>query len=127
MMATVLGRRVFVAVPEQVRHARRWLQGVLGDGCDEAVECLSEIFTNSVLHSASGAVQGPVPVTVLEAGPRVRVEVRDAGGRTEPRLLSPDEETPYGRGLCLVDALTGGRWGWADESAGRVFWFDVPL
>lgn len=122
----ILGRRAFDAVPERVGDARRWLRRLLGDGCDDALECLSEVFTNAVLHSASGAAQTPVSVAVLEAPPGVRVEVTDAGANTEPRLLSPDATTAYGRGLLLLDALTGGRWGWEDRSSGRTVWFEVP-
>jgi anti-sigma regulatory factor (Ser/Thr protein kinase) len=126
MIATMLGRRTFRAVPEQAREARRWLRALLGDGCEDAPECLSEIFANAVLHTASGATQGPVSVVVLDVGPRVRVQVTDAGAATKPHLRSPDDGTPCGRGLLIVDALTGGRWGWDDQRAARRVWFEVP-
>lgn len=125
-MATALGARTFRALPEQVREAREWLRKLLGDGCDDAVECLSEVFTNAIIHTASGVTQGPVSVVVTDVPPRVRVEVADAGADTEPHVRSPDDSTRYGRGLLVVDALTSGRWGWEDESGGRRVWFEVP-
>lgn len=125
-MATVLGRRTFRAVPEQVGEARRWLRTLLGDGCDDALECLSEVFTNAVIHTASGVTQGPVSVVVMDVPPRVHIEVTDAGAVTEPHVRSPDDATQYGRGLLVVNALTCGRWGWEDELMGRRVWFQVP-
>jgi anti-sigma regulatory factor (Ser/Thr protein kinase) len=125
-MATVLGRRTFHAVPRQVKEARRWLRTLLGDGCGDALECLSEVFTNAVLHTASGATQGPVSVVVTDVPPRVHIEVRDGGAVTKPHVCSPDEVTQHGRGLQVVNALTGGRWGWEADRSGLTFWFEVP-
>ena len=45
--------RVFSATPSQVRQARKFLAAAL-DGCpiaDDAILCLSELASNSVLHS----------------------------------------------------------------------------
>jgi hypothetical protein len=125
-VATVLGRRIFDAVPEAVAEARRWLRSVAGDGYPEARECLSEVFTNSVRHSRSGARRGPVSVVVLGIRSAIRVEVTDAGGPTQPRLLPLDEDATSGRGLYLVNELTGGRWGWHDDHRRRTVWFELP-
>jgi hypothetical protein len=124
-VATVLGRRVFEAVPEAVAEARRWLRTVVG-GWPEAQECLSEVFTNSVRHSRSGARRGPVAVVVLGVPSAIRVEVTDAGGVTQPRVMPLDEATTSGRGLYLVSELTGGRWGWHDDRSRRTVWFELP-
>lgn len=124
-MATEVGRRSFRAARDQVAEARRWLRSVLGADCDDALECLSEIFTNAVLHTASGATQGPVSVVVMDLGPRVHIAVTDAGALTEPHIRTPDDRTQFGRGLLVVNALTCGRWGWEDEPGGRRVWFEV--
>lgn len=124
--ARVLGERAFAAVPGEVREARRWLRTLLGDRCPDARVCLSEIFTNSVRHSRSGRRREAVSVTVLEVGHRIRVEVSDAGGDTEPRLLAHDEDAVDGRGLRLVDELTGGRWGSRSDERHRTVWFEFP-
>jgi hypothetical protein len=125
-VATVLGRRAFDAVPEAVAEARRWLRTVTGGGCPDAPECLSEVFTNSIRHSRSGARRGPVSVAVLAIRSAIRVEVTDAGGATRPRLLPIDETATSGRGLYLVNELTGGRWGWHDDHRHRTVWFELP-
>jgi hypothetical protein len=123
-VVTVLGRRVFDAAPEAVGEARRWLRSIV-TGCEEARECLSEVFTNSIRHSRSGARRGPVAVVVLGVGSTVRVEVTDAGGCTRPRLLPLDEDATSGRGLYLVNELTGGRWGWHEDHGKRTVWFEL--
>lgn len=123
-IATVVGRRVFDAVPEAVAEARRWLRSVVGDG--EAQECLSEVFTNSVRHSRSAACGEGVSVLVLGIRSTIRVEVTDAGGATRPRLLPITEDATSGRGLFLVNELTGGRWGWHDNRHRRTVWFELP-
>jgi anti-sigma regulatory factor (Ser/Thr protein kinase) len=125
-VATVLGRRVFDAVPEAVAEARRWLRAVVGDGCPDAPECLSEVFTNSVRHSRSGARREGVSVAVLGIRSAIRVEVTDAGGPTRPRLLPLDEGSTSGRGLYLVNELTGGQWGWHNNHRHRTVWFTLP-
>jgi Histidine kinase-like ATPase domain len=123
-VVTVLGRRVFDAVPEAVAGARRWLRTVAG-GVPGAQECLSEVFTNSIRHSRSRARRDGVSVSVLGVRSAIRVEVTDAGGATRPRLLPLDEDATSGRGLYLVNELTGGRWGWHDDPPRRTVWFEL--
>jgi serine/threonine-protein kinase RsbW len=125
-MVDVLGRRSFRAVGSEVREVRRWLRSLLGDGCSDAQVCLTEIFTNAVVHTASGAMQGPVAVTVTGAGPWVHIAVTDAGAGTRPRVCRPDDSTQYGRGLHIVNTLTEGRWGWHQRPSGLTVWFKVP-
>jgi anti-sigma regulatory factor (Ser/Thr protein kinase) len=96
--------REFPARPEQVGQARRFLARAL-EGCppaDDAVLCLSELASNSVLHSDSRRPGGKFTVHAeMRCGDYVRVEVRDGGG--------PWEEHPHadGRahGLAIVRDL----------------------
>jgi hypothetical protein len=62
---------------ERARVARAFVDGVLGPGhpCgDAAVLLVSEIFTNSVRHSGSGAAGETVTVAVRAWDSTVRVE-----------------------------------------------------
>jgi anti-sigma regulatory factor (Ser/Thr protein kinase) len=112
---------------ERARVARRFVGGVLGPGhpCgDAAVLLVSELFSNSLRHSGSGAPGGTVTVTVTAGGGIVRVEVTDRSGPEVPHLLPVDRYAEGGRGLWLVAGLAT-RWGsW--RSGGRtVTWFEL--
>src|ERR1700744_4040363 len=55
------------AAPEQVRAARAFVAGALGESCAQANVALllaSELVTNSVEHSGSAVAGGVVTVTV---------------------------------------------------------------
>lgn len=68
---------------------------------------VSELVTNSVRHAREP--RGHVIRTQFERlGRAVRIEVHDANeSKPEQRRAFDDEES--GRGLALVDAITGGR------------------
>jgi hypothetical protein len=75
--------REFPARPDQVGQARKFLALTL-EGCpvaDDALLCLSELASNSVLHSESRRPGGTFTVRAeMRPGQYVRVEVHDAGG-----------------------------------------------
>jgi two-component sensor histidine kinase len=80
-----------------------------------------ELVTNSVRHAREP--RGHVIRTRFERlGRGVRIEVHDADdAKPEQRDASGDEES--GRGLALVEAVTGGRWGVSDrEGIGKLVW-----
>jgi anti-sigma regulatory factor (Ser/Thr protein kinase) len=88
---------------------------------DSAVLVLSELFTNSLRHAREP--QGRHIETRFERRRGgVRIEVHDANdGKPHRREASGDEEC--GRGLALVDVLTGGCWGVSErEGVGKVVW-----
>jgi anti-sigma regulatory factor (Ser/Thr protein kinase) len=101
--------RVFAGRTDQVREARRFLGDVL-DGCplaDDAALCLSELFTNSIVHGASGKTGGTVTVRAeLRPGDYARIEVEDNGG---PWLTHPQQDG-RGHGLDILAALAA-EWG----------------
>ncbi|MFI2312568.1 hypothetical protein AMK17_19590 [Streptomyces sp. CB00072] len=107
-----------------VRRARRLVHLALDvwgladvQGAAELV--VSELLTNAVLHARRGdSVR--VTVTRLEGG-RVRVAVVDLSKDwPAPRDAGGDEES--GRGLGIVEALSGGRWGVDPLPWGKRVW-----
>jgi hypothetical protein len=113
--------RCYPGRPDQVRRARAFLGAVL-DGCPgagDAILCLSEIVSNAIQHSASGAPGGQftVHVEVDEQG-RVRVAVADGGGTWR----EPPRDGEHGRGLAIVRALASDL-NIAGDETGRVVSF----
>ncbi|MEU9980861.1 ATP-binding protein [Streptomyces sp. NPDC050856] len=113
---------------ESVSRARRLtgdrlgLWGVGEDVCDTVALVVSELFTNAVVHTASGRVL----CELRDCGERLRIAVQDEGcPATEPRLRRVDAEE-RGRGLLLVDAMCSA-WGTCDarQGAGRVVWAEL--
>lgn len=101
------------------RHLERWGMTELAD---TTALVLSELATNAVRHS-SGSDERLIE-TRFERLPdgSLRIEVHDAEG-TKPERKEPSLDDDSGRGLLLVDAMTGGRWGVSDrEGVGKLVW-----
>ncbi len=115
--------RSFRASPDQVREARRFLAQVLGEGptAADAVACLSELVTNSVLYSNSRRPKGRFIVRACLRPAGVRVEVEDEGGLWKHRQGRDDQR---GRGLAIVDALSTD-WSVSGDGTGRTVWFEI--
>ncbi|MFI0895458.1 ATP-binding protein [Streptomyces sp. NPDC020983] len=115
------GEPVYVGTARRLlrRHlARRGMTGL----ADTAELVLSELVTNALRH-ATAAEDSLVETrfTCLPDG-SLRIEVHDADP-TRPELRAPGAEADSGRGLALVDALTGGRWGTGDRAGiGKTVW-----
>jgi anti-sigma regulatory factor (Ser/Thr protein kinase) len=112
---------------ERARAVRDFVAAVLGDGhpCrDVAVLLASELFGNSVRHSASGLPGQTVTVAVSAARGVIRVEVTDRDGRGEPRLSPASPDAEGGRGLAMVDGLSA-RWGWRRRGGRTLTWFEL--
>jgi len=113
--------RQFLARPEQVREARRYLAVVL-EGCpvvDDAVLCLSELAGNAVLHSQSRRPGGIFTIRAeLSHGDYVRVEVLDEGG---PWGEHADADSrPHGLAIVRELAVDSGTDG--DALSGWIAW-----
>lgn len=97
--------REFPAQADQVGRARKFLALAL-EGCpvaDDAVLCLSELASNSVLHSASRRPGGAFTVWAeVRHGDHLRVEVHDEGGPWAERRGSGDGRL---HGLAIVRSL----------------------
>jgi anti-sigma regulatory factor (Ser/Thr protein kinase) len=129
--------RVLPGAPESAAAARRLAHQLLGDRhpvSDTAMLLVSELVTNSVLHSESRRPGGTVTVAVCAGPTSVLIQVRDDGGPARPRL--PTGQAPeaaadaaaasarsaeHGYGLLLVDALAE-TWGTVTTADGRVTW-----
>jgi serine/threonine-protein kinase RsbW len=118
-------QQVFPAHADQVHHARAFLVGILaGRGAaDDAVLCLSELASNSVVHSASRQPGGTFTVrATFRHGGRLRVEVEDQGGPWGP---CPRGDGQHGHGLHIVSQLAS-NWGvTGDSGMGWIVWFDI--
>jgi len=132
---TTLGTYTISAISPEVAVARRWLSRLLADNhaavLDDVVLLASETVANSILHSDSARLgengdPGVVTLTVLDVGDAVRVEVTDAGSdRTIPRIVNDGLDALNGRGLHMLDFLSGGRWGSYTDGGGRTVWFEI--
>jgi anti-sigma regulatory factor (Ser/Thr protein kinase) len=81
---------------------------------------VSELATNAVLHARSD-----FEVTVIRLPQRVRVEVFDQNTRLPSFAVAP-RDAHSGRGLMLVQGLSGA-WGVESHSdSGKTIWFEVP-
>ncbi len=75
--------KTFDARRDQVRHARRFLTGILTDcpAADDVILAASELAGNAVLHSASRQPGGTFTITAdIRHGDHVRIEIHDHGG-----------------------------------------------
>ncbi|MFC5749972.1 ATP-binding protein [Actinomadura rugatobispora] len=128
----VLGRIDISAEVEQVKTARRWLRGLLGEDHPAAfwVELLGcELVTNAVLHSDSARPDedgrpGTVSIAAWSIGKGIRVEVTDAGSTCRaPVPVDAGVHATSGRGLAMLHDLTDGRCGTWSDAKGRTVWF----
>jgi serine/threonine-protein kinase RsbW len=115
--------KAFPGTPRQVSAARRFVSGLLEGSpfCDDGVMVLSELFTNAVVHTASGKPGGLVIVQVGRWRYGVRIAVTDQGSSSQPIIRDPAEgaeAAENGHGLylaaCLADHLS-----WHDDPSGR--------
>jgi anti-sigma regulatory factor (Ser/Thr protein kinase) len=123
MSAPVVSESVTVpALPEQVRVARAFVTGALGETHAQAGLVLllaSELVTNSVRHSGPAVPGGVVTVTVAAGDEVVRVEVTDRCGDGVPVPPSASEPARRGGGERGT-AAGGGAVGAVGLPAGRL-------
>jgi anti-sigma regulatory factor (Ser/Thr protein kinase) len=115
----------FPATASQIIRARQFLEDFLADSplAADAVLCLSEIATNSVIHSNSRCDGGRFTVNVERyEDAHVRVEVKDQGG---PWIERTKPEGQLSLGLRIVGQLAR-EWGIKGASyRARTVWFEV--
>jgi anti-sigma regulatory factor (Ser/Thr protein kinase) len=109
--------------------ARGYVRGLVAGrpDADEIALLVSELFTNAVKHSDSGRrADGVVKLVVMERACALRVEVTDEGpSSTIPQIPAQvDLLSESGRGLWFVREVSSA-WGWRNEGACRVVWFEV--
>ncbi|MEV7289289.1 SpoIIE family protein phosphatase [Streptomyces sp. NPDC093252] len=113
-------------VPEAVRHARRFTRRTLRawgvtDPCDSALLVVSELVTNALVHT-----DGQVRLDLTLVGGRLRVAVADSSPRSPVKPTRIGWEATGGRGLLLVEALSG-TWGTVPVSGGKQVWSELPV
>ena len=107
----------------------------MGDLADDLELVVSELVANAVIASASdnGApryVEGRMPVIQVclhTDGARLVAEVWDQAPGV-PVHLGAGRDDVRGRGLDLVDTITGSHWGWhsARSGPGKCVWAEFP-
>jgi hypothetical protein len=95
---------------------------------EDAEVIASELAANAI--KAAIPPRGTLPAIIFAIHHRpdeLRIIVWDNGpGHPEHSAPGPDAET--GRGLAIIDSLTGRNWGWwpTPRSGGKVVWAAVP-
>jgi anti-sigma regulatory factor (Ser/Thr protein kinase) len=127
--ATVLGSLTIPGRPEQVGLARAFVAQTLGSkqikaDADAATLLTSEIVTNAIQHTRSGADGGTVTIVVIGVAHGVIVEIIDDGSAGAP-IVKGDLYAAEGHGLFLVQQLAT-EWGYLKDPAGTAVWFHLP-
>jgi anti-sigma regulatory factor (Ser/Thr protein kinase) len=109
-----MGRAVRCYVRDRVHAGRR------SDLVDESETVASELFSNAVHAQERQGVTTVICVQCLAGQSGVTIDVYDhATGR--PYLRNIDKRSATnGRGLWLVNEITGGQWGWTPWGSGKV-------
>jgi anti-sigma regulatory factor (Ser/Thr protein kinase) len=119
--------RVLPGTADSAGAARQLARQLLGDG-DPSVETVmlvvSELVTNAIVHTHSGAPGGTITVALCPGPAGTLVQVRDDGGTSEPCLAAAGGGGEHGYGLLLVDTLAES-WGTLPSPDGRITWCRV--
>ena len=95
------------------------------DRRSDLVLVVDELATNAIRYGGDGLVS----VMIAIGGNGISLRVYDSVAEP-PRLMEPDEMTEGGRGLHLVDELTGHQWGHQCTPGGKYVWafvtYDPP-
>ncbi|MFF7192611.1 ATP-binding protein [Streptomyces sp. NPDC008079] len=129
--ATLVWVRRWSRSPRRVQQARRELRDVLnawglGELAESAELVLSELLTNAVCH-ARPPYGREIETRCEREGGGVRIEVHDASEK-RPVLRKVPTDAEEGRGLALVEAITGAQWGVSKrEGVGKLVWAVVSV
>jgi anti-sigma regulatory factor (Ser/Thr protein kinase) len=112
-----------------VTRGRRWLvraiaeRGVNGMANQVSELLCSELLSNAVLHGPDGDA---ISLWVRHTEQTLRVAVSDRG-KSIPRVLHPGPDSPAGRGMSIVEAMST-RWGIVPgDCGGKTVWFELDL
>jgi anti-sigma regulatory factor (Ser/Thr protein kinase) len=113
-------------LPDAVMHARRFTTRTLRawdltDLTDVAQLVISELVTNALVHT-----HGAVRLDLTLTGDRLRMAVSDSSPRAPARPVVVDWEATGGRGLLLIEAMSGA-WGSVPVSGGKQVWSEIVL
>jgi anti-sigma regulatory factor (Ser/Thr protein kinase) len=126
----VLGSVTVHGRPGEVSGARAFMTKTLATvgkalcvDSDAATLLTSELVTNAIQHTASGAPGGTVTIVVVDVPDGILVEVIDDGAAGTP-VVKDDLLSPNGHGLFLVQQLST-RWGYLRDPGGTTVWFHL--
>ena len=119
--------------PAAAARARRLTRDTLtrwhlGHLADDAEAIASELIANAA--NAATQPRGTLPAIIFALHHRpgeIRIIVWD-NGPGQPTLTEPEPHAEKGRGLAMIDTLTGQNWGWfpTPVSGGKVTWAALP-
>jgi anti-sigma regulatory factor (Ser/Thr protein kinase) len=123
-------RRVLRSDLSSPRIARDFTRTTLTDWrlcqfAEDATVVVSELVTNALRHGLRGALHSaqawPIQLVLLRHDRRLLTVVTDPGDDV-PSRTDPDHFTESGRGLHVVEAVSG-TWGWARlATGGKAVW-----
>ena len=126
----ILGSLTIRGRAEEVSGARAFITRTLSAAdkgprvdSDTATLLTSELVTNAIMHTASGAPEGSVTVVVVDVPDGVLIEVIDDGSGGTP-VVKGDLLAADGHGLYLVQQLAA-QWGYLRDPAGTTVWFHL--
>ena len=113
--------------PRLARHAAlsRLEQRVADDTAHDIGLIISELVTNSVLHSDLSA-DDTVLIEITVGDHRLAIAVTDPGSDSVPRILPRDPARSHGFGLLLVDDISAS-WGVSRSPGATQVWCELPL
>jgi|GEM_PF-3081873 len=118
---------------ESVGRARHETREALGPDhvlLPDVVQVVSELLANAVEHADRGLVDDLIGLTLTATHDSVHVEVSDPGSASRAPHIAWHRpfEARRGRGLLIVDRLSGGRWGTREHGRGlgRTVWCAIP-
>lgn len=122
-------RRFVPAVPETARVGRELVRRAfsdwaMADRIDDGMTVISEMTSNAIKAAAGQTIEIRVSLTEDR---RPLLEVWDPSP-LEPEVADPDELSENGRGLHIIDILSGGWCGHrkAAHGIGKVVWAQLP-
>ncbi|HEY6495888.1 MAG TPA: ATP-binding protein [Trebonia sp.] len=129
-MTAILGSLTIPGRAEEVSAARGFITRTLAAtsrsrrvDSEAATLLTSELVTNAILHTMSGAEAGTVTVVVVDLPDGVLIEVVDDGSADAP-VVKGDLFSADGHGLYLVQQLAA-QWGYLRDAAGTTVWFHL--
>jgi anti-sigma regulatory factor (Ser/Thr protein kinase) len=128
--SAILGSVTVPGRAEEVSGARAFITRILAAvdkgqrvDSDAATLLTSELVTNAIVHTASGAPDGSVTIVVVGVPDGILIEVIDDGSRDTP-VVKADLFAADGHGLYLVQQLAA-QWGYLRDPTGTTVWFHL--
>jgi two-component sensor histidine kinase len=111
-------------IPASVPAARAFVFAVLEGGSAPAgpvAVCTSELITNAIIHTRSGAPGGTAVLSVGTDAGAVTIAVGDQGAPGAPAPAAPASGAEHGYGLAIVATLADA-WGTYEADGRRWVW-----